>query len=628
MRLAVSRFALNLLLSLALVLGAAQACSASGDAAAIQAAQLAQYEADAPKTILELQPFRRSSSIGLVDSSGRRGTATLVELNPNINSWFLLRLDLEGVSEPQVYHLENADPRGVHVSLDEGNGGGLRINSAAGDASCSLWSDHAVAQLEAARRQRLPYVPLCAGQLYLRNPVSGTYTHLEEVTNFLRDHVWGGDRIVNFVKEQLLQDQFAEKGARAPAGAAAPGTPAAASGPAGSTPAAPAGPAAAQLDTTAAGATIVPAHLGLNVAASGPALTLGAWYPINSAPGIYVSVIQPSAVADSILKSFRTRVSNLDAVESNAVDYLVAFDLAEFDLGFALGTDHPRVDWAGRELAGVHDERLAGPDGIGTSGPLIRNGMVSPAVTARTAATFAGGFKREHSAFRYGALALQNHGSHYGFIEQGVVFSKLQPGLATVYGLDDGSIGMKTWTRGDDGSLPRLRFARQNGVPLLESSGAPAPGIPASTGVPGLLVTQWGAGNWSGSADEKFRTLRAGLCVQSSGARPGRPLGQRFLIYGYFSTATPSAMVRVFQAYGCQYAMHLDMNALEHTYMAVYTRQGGQLLVQHLVEGMGEVDRKGGGELAPRFLGFPDDRDFFYLVRRRAVAADAGAAAR
>jgi hypothetical protein len=587
----VARGAADLLFSLGLMLGAAQAGSCSVNETG-EAAQVAQYEADAPKTILELQQSRRTSSRAIVDPSGRHGTATLVELNPNINSWFLLRLDWQTPAETQFYHLENADPGGVHVSLDESDGRGLRISSDAGDTGCPLWSGTAAVLLEAARRQRLPYVPLCAGQLYLRNPVSGTYTHLEEVTNFLRDHVWGGDRIVNFVKEKILQDQFAEKGIRAP------GTDSA-----NADSDAMLRPAAAQLDGAAAGSAIVPEHLELDVAARGPALALGAWYPINSAPGIYVSVIQPSAVAAPILGSLRSSVSNLDTVESNAVDYLVAFDLADFALGFALGTDHPRVDWSGRELGGVHDAHLAGPDGIGTSAPLVRNGMVSPALTARTAATFAGGFKREHSAFRYGTLAFQNHGSHYGFIEQGVVFSKLQPGLATVYGLDDGSMGMMTWTRGADRLLPRLRYARQNGVPLIESSGA------GGAGIPGALITQWGAGNWSGSADEKFRTLRAGLCLQSSG-------GRQYLIYGYFSTATPAAMVRVFQAYGCRYAMHLDMNALEHTYLAIYTRQGGQLLVQHLVEGMSEVDRKGGGELAPRFLGFPDDRDFFYLVRR------------
>jgi hypothetical protein len=126
---------------------------------------------------------------------------------------------------------------------------------------------------------------------------------------------------------------------------------------------------------------------------------------------------------------------------------------------------------------------------------------------------------------------------------------------------------------------------------------------------PGALVNQWGAGNWSGSVDERLRTLRGGACVQETGT-------QRFLIFGYFSTATPSAMTRVFQAYGCRYAMQLDINALEHTYFALYTHERGNMLVQHLVEGMGEVDRKGGEQMAPRFLSFPDDRDFFYVLRR------------
>ena len=106
-------------------------------------------------------------------------------------------------------------------------------------------------------------------------------------------------------------------------------------------------------------------------------------------------------------------------------------------------------------------------------------------------------------------------------------------------------------------------------------------------------------------------TLRAGLCVQERGPR-------RFLIYGYFSAATPSAMSRVFQAYQCRYAMHLDMNALEHTYLALYVRRSGQRLVEHLIEGMQQVDRTAGQEFAPRFLAFPDDRDFFYLTSRGA----------
>jgi len=231
--------------------------------------------------------------------------------------------------------------------------------------------------------------------------------------------------------------------------------------------------------------------------------------------------------------------------------------------------------------------------------------MIPPADAPRTVATFIGGFKRVHGAFRYGVLAGRNHGSHYGFIEDGVIFSKLQPGLATVIVTADGSVDMRTWSQADDAGLAHIRYARQNGVPLIEYDAR------RGVGVPGALVSLWGPGNWSGSADEVLRTLRAGLCLQEAASR-------RFIIYGYFSSATPSAMARVFQAYGCRYAMLLDINALEHTYLAVYGHRGGQVLVEHLVEGMKELDRGVGGRLAPRFLGFPDDRDFFYLTQHEA----------
>jgi hypothetical protein len=183
------------------------------------------------------------------------------------------------------------------------------------------------------------------------------------------------------------------------------------------------------------------------------------------------------------------------------------------------------------------------------------------------------------------------------------VFSKLRPGLATIYILEDGQLGMKTWTRDDEALLPRIRYARQNGVPVIERDPAGVEGVPSA------FVSRFGAGNWSGSQDGNFRTLRAGTCLQETAAR-------RFLIYAYFSSATPSAMARVFQAYGCSYAMLLDMNALEHTYMAVYALRGSDLQVEHLVRGMEVLDKSEGGRLLPRFLGYADNRDFFYMLRR------------
>jgi hypothetical protein len=346
-------------------------------------------------------------------------------------------------------------------------------------------------------------------------------------------------------------------------------------------------------------------HLGIEVAgADSGRLRLGHWYAARNLPGVYVSVMQPQAISGEILASYPGVVSRLDDVEAAALDYLVAFDLTAFDLGFALGTDHPRVGWSPRPPAAVRPPGLPGPDGIDNIRPLVTDGMVSPALVADTVATFTGGFKREHGAFKYGDLAGRNHGSHYGFIEQGVVFSKLQPGLATLYVLDDGAVHMSTWSQADDRLLARIRYARQNGVPLVEPD--PATGAPA----PGALVARWGPGNWSGSAASELRALRAGACLQETD-------GRRFLIYGWFSTATPSAMARVFQAYGCRYAMLLDMNALEHTYLALYARQDGKIAVQHLILGMEEVDKSTNGAMVPRFIGFPDNRDFFYLVRRK-----------
>ncbi len=75
-------------------------------------------------------------------------------------------------------------------------------------------------------------------------------------------------------------------------------------------------------------------------------------------------------------------------------------------------------------------------------------------------------------------------------------------------------------------------------------------------------------------------------------------------------------MARTFQAYQCRYAMLLDMNALEHTYLAVYLRKGAGIDVQHLIQGMVAVDVVKDGAVVPRFLGVPDNRDFFFLVRR------------
>jgi len=548
-------------------------------AAALATAAALAWAQEADKTIVDLQPARITSMQAL---PAGRGAIVLTNLNPAVNAWFLLEIrHADGTAS--AYHLENADPAGQRIGLQPDAAGRLSISAAAGTHTCVLWPGNALAQAGATA---LPFAPLCEGRLYLRNAVRGNRTTLEATTEFLRDHVWRGEQIIGFVKRQFYVDAFAQHATPLPGQPAASAVRALSDG-----------PAPASLATGYDARVGWPADLGIDIGTR-EGVTLGQWYRAAGLDAVFVSVIQPATLAADV------RRAALDEVEAAALDYLVAFDLSAFDLGFSLGTEHPRLGWSDRVPESRRDLRLPGPDGIDRATPLVRTGMLSPALEARTAATFTGGFKREHGAFAYGALAESNRGSHYGFIEQGVIFSTLQPGLSTLYVLDDGSVGMKTWTRADDRLLGRIRHARQNGVPLVERAAT------GGASVEGSLLDRWGAGNWSGSADEKLRTLRAGACLVEQA-------GRRFLVYGYFSTATPRAMARVFVAYGCRYAMHLDMNALEHTYLALYAHRDSRITVEHVVQGMSVLDKEVRGALVPRFLGFPDDRDFFYLVSRK-----------
>lgn len=541
--------------------------------------------------LIALQASRRVERVALTSPPGAAREIVLTQLAPAVNAWLLLSLPASDGAGRRSVHLENADPQRQRIALDAAAPGSLVISRDGKATRCVVWPGPALAK---AASTGLAYAPLCEGRLYLRNPVSGQRSALAATTDFLRDHVWKGEQIIDLVKSELYRDAFAERAASAPsapATAASTGPPAAA-GPAGA-------PPPARLRPSAAAQAIQATGLGIAVdpAATPQAPWPGRWAGALGLPGVWVSVAPPGALDGGLPGA-------LDAVESRALAFLVAFDLAGFELGFALGTDHPRLGWSTRVLPPQRDDRLPGPDGFASAAPLVRTGQLLPSLLDRVVATFTGGFKREHGAFRHGALAGVNQGSHYGFIEQGVVFSRLQPGLATLSVWQDGRVEMHSWRAGDERPAGWPRHARQNGVPLVEAG---PDGRPAA----GRLVGQRGAGNWSGSADEQLRSLRAGACIVAH-------QGRRFLVYGYFSSATPRAMAQAFLAYGCGYAMHLDMNALEHTYLALYPRGGTQVGIEHLVPGMAVLDQRVGGRLLPRFLAVPDDRDFFYLTARPA----------
>jgi len=567
-------------------LGAAAAGSAA------QGGEPADREVAVPRSIVELQPFRQTSSNSLESSKVPQAATTLVNLNPAVNAWYLLRVVRKDGSEAS-YHLENPQPRAQTLILDPSDPASVELLEGDAHHPCKLLPDDANSPLTEASKSHVPYAPLCEGRLFLRNPVKGHLTRLEAEAEFVRNQVWGGEK-VTVIMHHLLEDthrETAELSSAAGQGAGIAGA------------AAEDAPQPAALDARYADRVLTPSGLGLPLEVGHGPVRPGTWYTASGNPGVYVSVIEPQLVDAAILESHKATVNALDSVEASSLCYLVAFDLERFDLAYALGTQHPSVEWSEHIQPQMKDPRLPGPDGIGTIAPLVSTGLVSPQSAKVTVATFAGGFKRMHGAFKYGALATVNHGSHYGFIENGVVFSKLQPGLATVFVLQDGSVQMKTWNAQDDRLLAKIRHARQSGVPLVEFDER------SQSTVPGQLVNQWGPGNWSGSEDMKLRTLRAGAALQSSGKK-------LFLIYAVFSDATPSAMARVFQAYRVRYGMHLDMNALEHSYFALYRRSGSQLFVDYLIDGMSEVDQTASGGKVPRFLGYSDNRDFFFVTRR------------
>ncbi len=568
------------MLALGMALGAAAQAIELPDAGTIEA-QMQVYRQLTPGSVFALQPFRASQTAEGADGVRYR----LTSLNPAVNSWFVLEV-MGNRGRPQAWHLQNADPARWQIDLAPGPEPALVITGDGAALHCTPWAGEAP-ELAAARARPLPYAPICDGRLYLRNKVRGSRTNREAMAEFLRNNILFGDSIVNLIKGTFYEDAFMSssqttEGEDAGATVAALG----------------------QAMLERAPQMYVKPEFELEGLADGR-MQAGAWYAVKDAPGIYASVVQPGMISKEIL-SRKDGANWLDNVERRADVLLVAFDMARFEMGYELGTAHPGFGWSSRPKGAGRDWRIPGPDGFDRPEPLVMTGMVPPALTDRVAATFTGGFKRDHGAFRAGPMSTSNHGTHYGFMVDGVVLSKLWPGLMTMIVTRDGRFEMKVWDEADTARLGDIRFARQNGVPILE------PDPETGRGVSGKLLTNWGWGNWSGSAEAQLRTLRAGACVK-------RAAGRQFLIYAYFSTATPSAMARTFQAYGCESAMLLDMNSQEHTYMALYPQaEGGDWIeARHLVPLMREVDqRRRDGSRIPRFVGYADNRDFFYLLRK------------
>jgi hypothetical protein len=539
------------------------------------------YHGKGVRTLLDVQPFATRTTTGIAE--GPWTNATLIDLQPNVGDWFLL--ELTGAKASTAWHLE---ANGWRPSLHPAHPTGLRLTNAEDSVyDCVLFTPDAAETVLNALSERRSYVPICDGRLHVRLALEGRKTTVEWASDLLRDNFWGGEDLTVFVRDTFFRDKHLD---RADLGTEVGEAKRERDGP--------------PLPKMGADASreLAPEAFGLPTA-EGPWVA-GQWKPVTGQQGVFASIFQPQVVDPAVVEALGDRVRALAVEERDALVYLVAFDLEQFDISYELGTDHPRLDWSERIPKATRDDTLLGPDGFDDDGDLQRTGQVPPWRRDDLVATFTAGFKRSHGAFPIGSLSRTHMGHHYGFMSHGTVFSTLQPGLATFLIDTTGRVDLHTWSDADEASMFTLNHARQNGVPLLE------PDPETGEVVAGELVSSWSGGNWASSADGNLRSLRAGFCLIEDEDK-------RWLVYGYFTGATPSGMAVVFKAQGCSYAMLADMNALEHTYMAIYEHDGESIQVHNLDTGMAVLDETSKtGEVLPRFVAFPDNRDFFHMVRR------------
>ncbi len=564
---------------------------------------------DPPKgpvsSVVELQPYRSAQSL----ANDKGDSVTLTNLNPLVGSWYVLEYAVGG--KKQAYHLEVFPlPANQHqkpqLSL---YADGLAVVLKSETQYFPLWAepgkeagktaaDYASKQLNPApvlsevfktmAAARTPVGLLCNNMVLVRQQRPGSTSRLELATDILRE-TRVGDWLVEKLKPMLIRPpEVADSQTNSGAASAQ---------------SAPESPVDALVAPSYAKLSHKPKLLSMTTEAGDGNMQYGHWYKTLQHPGIYFSVLAPYIIDPAILSSYPDRVAPLGGngtgtQEGGSVVYMLAIDMGRYGFGYAVGADHPNLQWSSRIKK---ESGSDGPDGFGARAPLATIGALPPYLVDTVEGVFAGGFKREHGAFAFGPFSKLNNNSHFGFMENGVVLSRLNPGLATAIITPDGSMDMKTWPEDGDKDLRYLVHARQNGVPVVD--GIDANGV----SIPGALVNKSGDGAWSGSASGRPLTIRGGMGMQEHD-------GHRFLLLAYFTGATPNAMARAFQAYHCRYAMILDMNAPELCYSALYCRgKDGKINgAEYLIKEMSAAN--GGDHL--RFLQTNDTRDCFYLFRK------------
>ena len=552
-------------------------------------------------SIIDLQVFRTSEHA--VSPNGTE--LELINLNPNVGAWYVLRIKLPNGAGFYEFHLEvptiNGTMKRHALNL---NAAGVDIN---GVGRCSLWdtgNDPAQAKIAGELVPKsVAFGPLCGSNLYVRQAAAVKSDGiLASASDKLR-----GTRFSWISDLAKSAPGMADKPEHVDADGAAVDRSRLGQNSADAPEAARVNPDRVKNQIPVKGTM-----LDVKLAGGKREVVPGEWYPTEANPGVSVSVIQPDMIDSSIMSSYSDRVKIDDKATTRSLGYLTSFDLDQVSLGYVVGANQPNQTWANPPAKINSDEeaykkeradrnKLGGPDGVGNARPLHMNGLVPPYDVKNTISSFNAGYQRYDMVMVSGALAERNQSSHWGFVQNGVVLSKLQPGLATTVVYTDGTVDMLTWPEDDSKLRARVKDARQNSMALIE-------GYDQSKhqSIPGIAVAgaHIGDANWAATTPR----LRSGVCLQESG-------GHRHLIFAYLPSAEPSTLARVFQAYDCKYAMQLDINLERVAHLPYYKHDAnGGFKGTEFLNKAGENAVTGG---KMEFVELNDARDFFYVMPKR-----------
>ena len=151
------------------------------------------------RTIFDLQKFIDIYEEDIPSETAKKGNVKLINLNRNIEKWYLLAIIWPGEVDYQFFHLENPYPTHQFIRLSTEQPGSLEILSFANKKNCLLFKEKKNSPLIRAGLKKSPYAPLCTGRVLLRNPTEGNVSSEEKAVNFLRNNIWKGENFINLL---------------------------------------------------------------------------------------------------------------------------------------------------------------------------------------------------------------------------------------------------------------------------------------------------------------------------------------------------------------------------------------------------------------------------------------------